>query len=127
MHLRSAPRISDQGEVKRQMNSGAVIGNGALQRKVGFANDDAIFVLIDNLSYAANDGCAVGMITGVDRQIPKIRTGGRIPVGINGIVSKLSVFHQVSDRVHSETADVTVEPESQHLQHGLLNVRIAPV
>src|SRR5918992_1325527 len=105
------------------MNSSAIVGNGTFQGKISLADDDAIVALVDELPYPSDECTGVGMVFGVDRQVAMIRPSGRIPIRIDGVVAKGSVFQQVSDRIHAATADAPVEPEFQHTEHRCFDIR----
>ena len=51
----------------------------------------------------------------------------RLIVWVGKIVSELIVFHDVPNHVDAEAVDAAIEPEAEHIEHGVLHFGIAPI
>src|SRR3954454_11974010 len=69
----------------------------------------------------------LGLVRRVSPDYAPSRRHALAPVGVGRIVPELLVLQQVMDSVHPEPIHSAIEPEAQHLQHGSLHLRIAPV
>src|SRR4029453_18882670 len=46
---------------------------------------------------------------------------------VRRIIAPLIIFDELAQRIYSEAVNATVEPEAQHVKHGGLHPRMAPV
>jgi hypothetical protein len=60
-------------------------------------------------------------------QPARVRRHSWPPIGVGRVVPVLFIFGEMMDCIHPEPVYPTVEPESQHLAHGLLHFGIAPI
>ena len=51
----------------------------------------------------------------------------RLPSGIRRIIAALLILVEMVDSIHPKPVNSSVEPKSQHVAHGLLYLRIAPI
>ena len=61
------------------------------------------------------------------RQHAAGRRHARRQSGLGGLSRSCGILEQVVDRIHPEAVHAAVEPEAQHVQHGILHRGVAPV
>ena len=120
----------DQVEVERQVEAGqirSVIGHQLVDREVGLPDHDPIRIGVSDPSHRPDRRVHARLIDGSDLQPALFGRHPRLPIGIGRIVAILLILVEMVDSIHPKPVNTSVEPKSQHVAHGLLDLRIAPI
>ncbi len=117
-------------EVERQVEAGqirAIVGHQSVDGEVGLPDHDPIRMAVGDPSHRLDRGVDAWLIDRSGLQPAGVRRHTRPPIRVGRVVAVLLIFVEMVDRVHPESVDAAVEPESQHVAHGFLDLRIAPI
>ena len=117
-------------EIERQVEAcqiRPIIGHQLVDREVSLPNHDTIRIGVSNPAHRPDGFVHAGLINRSDLQPAPFGLHPRPPSWIDGVVPILRILVKVMDGIHPKPIDTSVEPESQHVAHGLLDVRIAPI
>ena len=119
------PRRRDQVHVRRHLHPGGVVAGEPLERQVELADHHAA-ALGDRLGHRAHRREVV-VVGAADRQQRVVLRLARAVVGVGRVVAPLGILEDLAQRVDAEAVDAAVEPEAQHAEHRLAQLRVAPV
>ena len=124
------PVRRDQVEVERQVKAGQirpVIGHQTVDWEVSLPNHHPIRVSVSNSSHRFDRGVHPRLIDRSGLQPAPLRRHSWPPVRVQRIVPVLLIFMKMVDCIHPESIDAPIEPEPEHIAHGLLHIRISPI
>ena len=104
-----------------------VIGHQLVDREVSLPNHDAIRIGVSDPTHRPDRGVHARLIDGSDLQPAPLGLHPGPPIGVRRVVPILLILVKVVDCIHPKPVNASVEPESQHVAHGLLDLRIAPI
>ncbi len=117
------PGQLDQLKIERQMDAvalSAVVRDHSLERQIDFADHHPLAVFVEHSAHAADDVVdfrPVGVVGG--QQLAVRRLSGLVS-RVRQVIAKLVVLDDVPDHVDAKPIDAAIEPEPQHVEHGLL-------
>ena len=104
-----------------------VIGHQTVDWEVSLPNHHPIRISVSNPSHRFDRGVHARLIDRSGLQPAPLRRHSWPPVRVQRVVPVLLVFMKMVDCIHPESIDAPIEPEPEHIAHGLLHIRIAPI
>ena len=120
----------DQVEVERQVEAGqirSVIGHQLVDREVGLPDHHPTRIGVSDPTHRSDRRVHARLVYGSDLQPALFGRHSRLPTGIRRIIAALLILVEMVDSIHPKPVNTSVEPKSQHVAHGLLYLRIAPI
>src|SRR5262245_51463007 len=105
----------------------AVVGDQTLEREIDLTDKHAVGVMIEQAAKARDNIGYLGLVGGIEgQQAIDVRLSRGIG-GIDWIVAKCRVLHQVPKHINAKTIDTTIEPKAHDGVHLAAHVRVAPI
>src|SRR5579863_3267670 len=97
------------------------------KRQIDLADQHALSIVIHHGTHLPHDLVYTRLVFGKPSELTSIGKIAWPPIRVHGIITKLLIFEQQPDHIHTEAINATVQPEAQDIIHRLADLLIAPI